>query len=178
MPKAAGRGWGVTIRKPESQMLAAAIAQDSSPPEAGPSHPSTSGVKISYKRTEMQLCSLCKNCSCRGRQLIGEVTGANHEYTYHPVNAMDKFNNLITQFKAKGVEARVHKSKSKIPRHALLFSEEERSPIVRFIVHYSEIHAITLPGRTPHHWGSDVRLLPTTCTKKTVYDAYVVAYRT
>ncbi|KAK3758694.1 hypothetical protein RRG08_056734 [Elysia crispata] len=50
MPKAAGRGWGVTIRKPESQMLAAAIAQDSSPPEAGPSHPSTSGVKISYKR--------------------------------------------------------------------------------------------------------------------------------
>ncbi|RUS68705.1 hypothetical protein EGW08_023532 [Elysia chlorotica] len=107
-------------------------------------------------------------------------------FKYIHAISQDKLNNLMKQFKSKGIEVRVHKSKRKMPKHALLFSE--RQNIVRFIVNYAEIHAITLPGRTPHHWRADVRLLPTNCTKKTVYDTYVtscaasgvrvVAYRT
>ncbi|GFO33240.1 hypothetical protein PoB_005974500 [Plakobranchus ocellatus] len=35
-----------------------------------------------------------------------------------------------------------------------------------------EVHAIMLPGRMPYQWKDDVKLLPTNCSKKVVYDAY------
>ncbi|RUS74217.1 hypothetical protein EGW08_018023 [Elysia chlorotica] len=47
--------------------------------------------------------------------------------------------------------------------------------LVEFISNYAEVHAISLPGRTPQHWNSNLRLLPTNCTKKKVYDLYVAS---
>ena len=44
--------------------------------------------------------------------------------------------------------------------------------VVDFIVNYAEANAIILPGRTPGHWKTDVKLLPTNCTKKKVYLQY------
>ena len=44
-------------------------------------------------------------------------------------------------------------------------------------LNYAEANAITLPGRTPGHWKTDVKLLPTKCSKKKVYQHYCDARR-
>lgn len=86
----------------------------------------------------------------------------------------DKLTALIKAYKLNGVEPRNHKNSKKAPAHALLFRDTRN--IVDFIINYAEVHSIQLPGRTPTHWKSDdVKLLPTNCTKKTVYDEYVKA---
>ena len=77
---------------------------------------------------------------------------------------------LIKHYKSVGVEPRVHANKKKLPANALSYEDNKRG--VDFIVHYADIHSITLPGRTPHHWRSDLQLLPTNCTKLSVYKAY------
>ena len=43
--------------------------------------------------------------------------------------------------------------------------------MVNFITNYADTFAFTLPGRTPHHWVTNTRLLPTNCTKHLVYTA-------
>ena len=81
-----------------------------------------------------------------------------------------RLNNLMRQYLTIGIEARVHGNRNRLPSHAIKFDDIKR--ITDFILNYAEVHAITLPGRTPRHWRTDVRLLPTNCTKKTVYNAY------
>lgn len=85
----------------------------------------------------------------------------------------DKLTALMSHYKTAGVEARVHKNKRKRPVHALKY--EDTRAVIDFIVNYAEVHAIILPGRTPGHWKTDVKLLPTNCTKKTVYTQYCCA---
>lgn len=87
--------------------------------------------------------------------------------------AKGKLDVLIAHFKSNGVEPRVHKNKKKLPSKTLSLSDVQQ--VVTFIVNYADLHAITLPGRTPHHWVSDVKLLPTNCTKRKVYTDYCAA---
>ena len=47
-----------------------------------------------------------------------------------------------------------------------------------FILNYASVHAVHHPGCTPNHWRCDVKLLLTNCTKKLVYDEYVVSCTT
>ena len=84
--------------------------------------------------------------------------------------SQDKLTRLITHYKVAGVEARVYRNKRKRPANALKF--DVTHAVVNFVVNYAEANAILLPGRTPGHWKSDVKLLPTNCTKKTVYMQY------
>ena len=70
----------------------------------------------------------------------------------------------------KSVGERVHANKKKLPANVLSYDDNKR--VVDSIVHYADIHSITLPGRTPHHWRSDLQLLPTNCTKLSAYKAY------
>ena len=71
---------------------------------------------------------------------------------------------LIAHYKVAGVEARVHRSKRKRPANALKF--DDTRAVVDFIVNYAEAYAVILPGRTAGHRNTDVKLLPTNCTKK------------
>ena len=84
--------------------------------------------------------------------------------------SQDKLTALIAHYKVAGVEARVHRSKRKRPANALKY--DDTRAVVDFIVNYAEANAIILPGRTPGHWKTDVKLLPTNCTKKKVYMQY------
>ncbi|XP_035825279.1 uncharacterized protein LOC118477573 [Aplysia californica] len=83
---------------------------------------------------------------------------------------LGKLTTLIKHYKACGVEARVHKSKKRLPHNTLKYEDTRR--VVDFIINYAEIHAIELPGRTPRHWITNVKLLPTHCTKTLVYELY------
>ena len=47
--------------------------------------------------------------------------------------------------------------------------------VVRFILQYAEDHAILLPGRIPGYKRDDLQLLPSSTTKREVWEAYQVA---
>lgn len=88
----------------------------------------------------------------------------------------EKLNNLIKHYKEEGHGPRMHKNVKRRPSHALGF---ERTALVHdFILNYASVHAIHLPGRTPQHWKCDVKLLPTNCTKRSVFDDYVASCTT
>ena len=54
-------------------------------------------------------------------------------------------------------------------------SKDDYDRVRNFIRNYAECHAMPLPGRIPQSWKSDVLLLPTDCTKISVYRAYEAA---
>lgn len=141
---------------------------------------------------------ICLHTPCNKKKQQIERKAQRTDYHYHGYRicrdvfkylhgiGQDKLNALIKHYKASGVEARVHKSKKRLPPNALKF--EDTRAVVDFIVNYAEVNAIILPGRTPRHWKSDLKLLQTNCSKKTVYTQYcctaagagkrVVSYRT
>ena len=100
---------------------------------------------------------------------VAGVEARVHRSKLHAIS-QDKLTALIAHYKVAGVEARVHRSKRKRPANALKF--DDTRAVVDFIVNYAEANAIILPGRTPGPWKTDVKLLPTNCTKKKVYLQY------
>ena len=118
--------------------------------------------------------------SCRGQQKVRKSQRTDfyhhgfrvcHEiFRYIHGIGQDK---LTAHYKTAGVKARVHLNKRKRHVHALKF--DDTRAVVDFIVNYAETNAIILPGRTPGHWKTDVKLLPTKCMKKTVYTQYCCA---
>ena len=85
----------------------------------------------------------------------------------------DKLNNLIKHYKENGVQPHVHKNSKCRPRHALKL--EDTRAVVDFIFNFAEANCIILPGRAPRHWKTDVKLLPSNCSKRTVYESYCTA---
>lgn len=85
----------------------------------------------------------------------------------------DRLTNLISHFQEHGVTPRIHGNKNRAPPNALTF--QQRLDVVTFINNYAEQHAILLPGRIPGYKRDDLNLLPTSCTKASVYDCYVTA---
>ncbi|KAK3794639.1 hypothetical protein RRG08_003784 [Elysia crispata] len=85
-----------------------------------------------------------------------------------------KLEELTKHFKMYGVSARQHKNTKRLPPKALTYKQIET--VVNFITNYADTFAITLPGRTPHHWVTNTRLLPTNCTKHLVYTAYADSF--
>lgn len=77
---------------------------------------------------------------------------------------------LNKHYKSEGVEPRVHGRSKHLPANSLTYDDNRR--VVDFIINYADVHAVTLPGRTPHHWVSSTQLLPTNCSKRTVYEEY------
>ncbi|XP_041373710.1 LOW QUALITY PROTEIN: uncharacterized protein LOC121386766 [Gigantopelta aegis] len=84
-----------------------------------------------------------------------------------------KLNNLMKHYKENGIQPRAHKNSKSVPRHALKLDESRA--VVDFILNYAEINCIILPGRAPRHWRTDLKLLPSNCSKRTVYDKYCAA---
>ena len=63
-----------------------------------------------------------------------------------------------------GMETRVHKNTWQLPYNALSF-DEIRS-VIKFIEKYAEQYAILLPGRIPAYKRDDMKLLPSSTSKK------------
>ena len=87
--------------------------------------------------------------------------------------SQDKLTNLIKHYKEKGVQPRVHKNSKRRPPNALKL--EETRAAVDFILNYAEANCNILPGRAPRHWRTDLKLLPSSCSKRKVYDQYCSA---
>ena len=85
----------------------------------------------------------------------------------------DKLTALLKHYRLNGVSPRVHKLTKKLPKNALTFDETKY--VVTFIVDYSETHTMSLPGRVHGYARDDLKLLPSNCSKKMVYENYVDA---
>ena len=62
------------------------------------------------------------------------------------------------------METRVHKNIQRLPYNALSF--DEITSVIKFIENYAEQHAILLPGRIPAYKRDDMKLLPSSTSKK------------
>ena len=82
----------------------------------------------------------------------------------------DRLGNLIKQYRRHGVIPRQHGNKNRLPKHSLSFQEMEK--VVSFVTNYAEEHGILLPGRIPGYKRDDLKLLPSACTKASVYACY------
>lgn len=67
-------------------------------------------------------------------------------------------------YKENGMETRTHQNSKRLPPRTLSFDDINR--LVNFLQQYAEQHAILLPGRVPSHKRDDVKLLPSSNSKK------------
>ena len=82
-----------------------------------------------------------------------------------------KFKAIKASFERDGLVPRQYRHHK--PRHALRLADIQY--VVTFITNYAEDHAILLPGRIPGYKRDDVILLPSSTTKKDVWDLYHTA---
>ena len=85
----------------------------------------------------------------------------------------DKLNALVKHYKQNGITPRLHGNVKRLPQNAL--SMEDNAYVAHFLLNYAETHGMHLPGRVPGYWRADLKLLPTNCSKRKVYDDYCTA---
>ena len=81
-----------------------------------------------------------------------------------------RLKNLIHHFKENGLTPRVHGNMKSSPKHALSFSSIEH--VVQFLVNYADQNAILLPGRVPGYRNTDLKLLPSSVSKRGIWKVY------
>ena len=67
-------------------------------------------------------------------------------------------------YEENGMETRTHQNSKRLPARTLSFDDINR--VVKFLQQFAEQHAILLPGRVPNHKRDDVKLLPSSNSKK------------
>ena len=77
---------------------------------------------------------------------------------------------IKSSYKKDGIQPRVHGNCKRLPANALTFADVQH--VVKFITNFAEDHAILLPGRIPGYKRSDLQLLPTSITRRYVWQAY------
>jgi len=88
----------------------------------------------------------------------------------------DRLMALMNHYQSNGVTPRVHGNKGKQPSHALTPADCQR--VVDFIFNYAEEHAVLLPGRIPGYKRDDMKLLPSSELKASIYRTYQQATTT
>ena len=76
----------------------------------------------------------------------------------------------MTNFQENGLVARIHGNVHRRPKHSLSFYDIES--VVRFLLSYVEQHGLLLPGRVPGYSQSDIKLLPSSSSKRGIWKSY------
>ena len=85
--------------------------------------------------------------------------------------SQDRLTSLIKWYKAEGLVPKEKKSGGRANiKHGLDFTDIRA--VIQFITNYASTHALVLPGRIPGFSRSDIKLLPSSHTKKVVYIQY------
>ena len=83
------------------------------------------------------------------------------------VGTKHRLENIKKHYLEHGMDIRVHKNTRRLPPRTLSFVE--LTSLVKFIENYAEQHAILLPGRIPGYKRDDIKLLPSSTSKKVEY---------
>ena len=81
-----------------------------------------------------------------------------------------RFKNLMKSLKEDGLAPRIHGNTKRKPHHALSFSSVEY--VVCFLHNYTEQNGLLLPGRVPGYSRSDIKLLPSSTSKRGIWRIY------
>ncbi len=98
-----------------------------------------------------------------------------------------RLKNLYKSFHVQGILPRVHGNLKRLPSHTLSFKSVQQ--VLAFIANYAEENSILLPGRIPGYKSCEMKLLPSSKSKKQIWrlyeaasegveDIHVVAYNT
>ena len=78
--------------------------------------------------------------------------------------------NLGRSYKTNGLMPRTHGNSHRLPKHTLSF--ESIREIVVFLQNYAEQNGLLLPGRVPGYSRSDIKLLPSSVSKRGIWRMY------
>jgi hypothetical protein len=84
-----------------------------------------------------------------------------------------RYKNIKKSLRSNGLATRTHGNNKRSPSHALSLSSTEY--VVRFVLNYAEQHALLLPGRVPGYSRSDIKLLPSSVSKRGIWKVYQTA---
>ena len=84
-----------------------------------------------------------------------------------------RLKNLKKSLLTNGITSRIHGNTKRTPRHALSLQSIEF--VVRFIFNYAEQNGLLLPGKVPGYSRSDIKLLPSSLSKRGIWRVYQVA---
>ena len=79
----------------------------------------------------------------------------------------------LKSFEENGITPRIHSNVKRRLKHALSYTSTQF--VVRFIFNYAEQHALLLPGRIPGYRRSDIQLLPSSVSKRSIWKVYQAA---
>ena len=81
-----------------------------------------------------------------------------------------RLRNVSRALRLGGIVPRVHGNTRRLPKHALTMASVEY--VVRFLLNYSEQHGLLLPGRVPGYARDDIKLLPSSKSKRGIWRVY------
>ena len=84
-----------------------------------------------------------------------------------------RLKNLKWSYRTTGLASRSHGNLKCSPVHAISLSSTEF--VVRFILNYAEQNGVLLPGRVPGYSRSDLKLLPSSVSKRVIWGVYQMA---
>ena len=87
-----------------------------------------------------------------------------------------RLKNLKASLARNGLCPRTHGNTRRLPANTISYADTQR--VVQFVTTYAEAHAILLPGRIPGYKRTDLQLLPSSTTKRSVWLLYSASLET
>ena len=87
-----------------------------------------------------------------------------------------RLKNLKSSLARNGLSPRTHGNTRRLPANTISYADTQR--VVQFVTTYAEAHAILLPGRIPGYKRTDLQLLPSSTTKRSVWLLYSTSLAT
>lgn len=81
-----------------------------------------------------------------------------------------RFDNLKEHFRVNALSPRIHGNKGRLPKRRCAF--DTVTGVVTFINNFAQERAIALPGRIPGFKRTDIKVLPSSETKSSVFRLY------
>ena len=81
-----------------------------------------------------------------------------------------RMKNIKHSLASDGVGFRVHGNAKRLPKHTLSLDSVEY--VIRFLLNYTQQHGLLLPGRVPGYSRDDIKLLPSSVSKRGIWKVY------
>ena len=81
-----------------------------------------------------------------------------------------RMKNLLKGFEQNGLVPRIHGNSHRTPTNALSF--ETVKDVVSFLLNYVELNGVLLPGRVLGYSRTDIKLLPSSTSKRGIWRVY------
>ena len=84
-----------------------------------------------------------------------------------------RFKNISSSFQMDGILPRIHGNTKRLPWNSLSLSSIRY--VISFLVNYTEENGLLLPGRIPGYTSTDLKLLPSSKSKRAIWKTYEMA---